>query len=506
MYHSPSRLSLLRIVMTMMMSLWLLVLSVVTVTTRTTPAQQAPRTTTTTSNLFRGYAGGGSGKLDDVMTVTLRNDIAFPLVGQGVGNLPRHLVEGMIHDGLQSSQRIRLIDTAHQSGNERDVAKGIVTGVHAFGKELSAAAATTQKETRIQVHVVTKIWYTYLGYGRTKMAIDDILQELQQAIKDPRVDLKVTILLHWPRCYETIPWMECQKEEEQLPSRVKQAGPAPHLDTKNAWKESWMALEDVYQSADYPWVAAIGVSNFDRHDMTELLQMARTIPHLTQINVWSVIHDPSLMELFQKSGTHVQVYNVMNGIVGNIDHNPKAYHHLLMIASQLERDATAASGTTRSHDEPIQVSTSQVILKWLTQLGMSVIPRTSQTHRLRENSAVALHSIPTMTDSQMDIVKRCIIALLNNQDLSEDVSVQVRFHAKHYDMFVYWVPPITADKGDDVRLEEQQVAFVAAGDSIVEHTHPGHQFKVYNAQDPDHYQTYAIHGQYGDVQEIHVEL
>ncbi|KAL3923075.1 MAG: hypothetical protein SGILL_001858, partial [Bacillariaceae sp.] len=399
------------------------------------------------------------------------------------------------------------------SGNERDVAKGITTGVRALKETLKRQAAAASSsggqqhqqfhhpQERIQVHVVTKIWYTYLGYARTKLAVEDILKDMQDAIQDPSVDLKITLLLHWPRCYDNISWMECEKEEEQLPARVKQAGPAPHLDKKNAWKESWKALEDVYNSADYPAIAAIGVSNFEGADMRELLlpekTTARTLPHVTQINVWHLANNPDLVALYKNSGTHIQVYNVMNGIVGNIHDNTKAHHHLLMIANQLEEQA--AADVDNSGGDNLQVHASQVILKWLVQSDFSIIPRTSNTDRLLDNSAVALMKIPDMNEEQLGIVRRCIVALINNQDLKDDVLLKVRFHAKKEDMFVYWV------SGDDG--QEKQVGYVRAGDMLEQSTYPGHQFKVYHAQDPDQYQSYAIRGKYGDpVQDIHVEL
>ncbi|KAG7360950.1 aldo/keto reductase [Nitzschia inconspicua] len=445
-----------------------------------------PSLVQTQTNLFRGYAGKVDGKIDDVITTPLKNDMPFPLVGLGVGNLQRNLVENMIHQGLEAQHRIRTIDTAHQSGNEREVARGIVTGVKAF-KE------SENSDGRVQVHVVTKIWYTYLGYERTKIAIDEIIEDLQDAIKDPNVDLKVTILIHWPRCYDTIPWMDCVKEEEQLPARVKEAGPPPHLDRLNAWKMSWMALEDAYLSADYPVVSGIGISNFDRLELSTLLANARVVPHLIQVNTWTLLHNPTELDICHENGILVQVYNVMNGIMGHVFNNPNAHHHLLMVANQLGKLAIL-SGTVK---KDFKVTTAQVVLKFLVQSKVSVIPKTSNRDRLAENSAVALMQIPDMNMEQMEIVRASMAALLDNKDLAVDVRVTVRFHARKVDMFVYWV------SGDD---EERQVAFVPAGDTFEEHTFPGHRFKAYNAQDPDQFKSFVIQGQYGDEVDIQVEL
>ena len=166
------------------------------------------------TNLFRGYTKQRDGLIDDVPTVTLSNDREMPLIGLGVGNLQANRVENMIYEGLKAENKVRLIDTAHASFNEKEVAKGITTGVKRFKN-------SEKLDGRVQVHVVTKIWYTYLGYERTKLSVRESLEALGEAIKDPDVDLKVHFLIHWPRCYEGIEWMNCEQEEIDLPAVVK---------------------------------------------------------------------------------------------------------------------------------------------------------------------------------------------------------------------------------------------------------------------------------------------
>lgn len=474
------------------------------------------------TSLFRGFKTGKNndidGAINDVpLKTTLSNGIVMPLVGLGVGNLQRNLVESMIHHGLKDERRIRLIDTAHASGNEREVARGITTGI----KDLKQQLATNNNNNnddkddynqidtkqRIQVHVVTKIWYTYLGYERTKLAVDEILESFEEAIKDPNVDLKVTLLIHWPQCYDNIPWMNCEEEEEQLPERVKNAGPPPHLDKSNAWKGSWRALEDIYEnnhSADkdkngkyHSVVASIGISNFDFLTLKTLLETSRIAPHLAQINVWSLMNDTPLIELMNENDIHLQVYNVMNGIIGQVYNNPKAHRHILMVANQLKQtsidmSSSAAEGALE------KVLFAQVLLTWLVQFGISVIPRTSNPEHLADNSAIALSKIPNMSQEQIQIAGNSMAAIINNQDLENDVLVQVRFHAKESDMFLYWVP----EEGDT----EKQLAFIEKGSSYEESTHPGHTFKVYHAYDPEQFKTFSIRGHYGESQDIHVEL
>ncbi len=458
------------------------------------------------------------GAIDDApFTATLSNGMILPLVGLGVGNLHQHLVESMVNQGLNDDLRTRLIDTAHASGNEREVARGITTGIKDLQKQLAEKYKKNRtnnidSKQRVQVHVVTKIWYTHLGYERTKLAINDILENFEESIKDPSVDLKLTVLLHWPQCYDSIPWMNCEEEEEQLPDRVKNAGSPPHLDKENAFKGSWRALEDAYERHNSSSnnkthkqdsvIASIGISNFNYFDLKTLLETCTITPHLAQINLWSLLNDQRLIELMNANKIHFQVYNVMNGIIGNVIQNPKAHHHILMVGNQLKQkhndERTHSSSTSPNDFEMEQVLFTQVILSWLVQFDISVIPRTSDSGHLTDNSAVSLSRIPSMSREQVEVVGRSMAAIINNEDLEEDVKLQVRFHAKESDMFLYWVP----DEGDS----ERQLAFIEKGSSYEESTHPGHTFKLYHAYDPDQFETFSIRGHYGEIQDIHVEL
>lgn len=434
------------------------------------------------NNLFSGFRKNKDGMLEDVpLTTKLSNDREIPLVGMGVGNLGHNRIEHMIYEGLKSENQIRLIDTAHASMNEKLVAKGFVSGVQRLVQE----DPKNNNDARIQVHVVTKIWYTYLGYERTKISVQESLEDLSEAIRDPRVDLKVHFLLHWPRCYDTISWMNCEEEEENLPVHVKKAGSPPHLDKERAWKESWRALEDMYNNGDYSsLIASIGVSNFNNKDMEALLDVARVMPHLTQINVWSLIFDQDLVELCNRGNIHIQVYNVMNGIVGNAFKMPHAHHHLLAVANALHHPSEAVTG-------------AQVILKWLVQFDMAIIPRTSDSGRLHENSAMALSQISNMTEPQLQAVTSIAEAMLDGQDMEEDVFVTVTFTATNEDMFVYFLP-----NEDSL----QQIAYIEKGDSFQDKSHPHHKFRIFHATNPDRYHDYQVQGKYGDHVEVNVEL
>jgi diketogulonate reductase-like aldo/keto reductase len=310
---------------------------------------------------------------------------------------------------------------------------------------------------------------------------------MSEASKDPNVNLKVHVMIQWPRCYDAIEWMECEREENELPSEVKAAGPSPLLNKADAWKESWRALEDMYNSGDYPELAGLGVSNFGAHELRELIRVARVDPHIVQMSAWSLLLDPQLVGLCHYHDIQIQVFNVMHAILGNAESTPHAYHHLLLVANQLERQSSSS------------VTGAQVILKWLVQQEVSVVPRTSSLERLEENSVVSISSIPKLSEEQSKTVANAMEAMLTGTDMEEDVHVKVTFHAKNQDMFLYFFPGMDEST-------EKQITYIGKGSSFEEFTHPQHSFRIYNAYDPDVFRNYTVEGHYGDHHHVDVEM
>ena len=155
----------------------------------------------------------------------------------GIGNLPHESIPQVVNAQLDVG--VRLIDTAHASNNEGILGEAIASFDGGGGVHRNTRGSPTISSHQ-EVHVVTKVWYTHLGYERTKMSVQESLQNLQEAINR---QIFVHVLIHWPRCNDDIPWMNCEEEENNLPPQVKTAGPPPHLNKYGAFVDSWKALE-----------------------------------------------------------------------------------------------------------------------------------------------------------------------------------------------------------------------------------------------------------------------
>ena len=173
-------------------------------------------------------------------TVELTSGVSIPLLGFGIGNLPHEQIFDVVHAQLKGSSSV-VVDTAHASHNEKILADAIAD-FDAHGDEHShTRGGSSDSEDLPPIHVVTKVWYTMLGHERTKISVEESLNELQVASNTRQV--YVHMLLHWPRCNDDIAWMNCEREENELPKHIKEAGPPPHRNKAKAFLESWIALE-----------------------------------------------------------------------------------------------------------------------------------------------------------------------------------------------------------------------------------------------------------------------
>ena len=66
--------------------------------------------------------------------------------------------------------------------------------------------------------LATKLWPTQYGFHSARDGLRSSLDRLDTDY----VDL---FMLHWPRCYDNVPWMNCEEEEANLLDEVKQAKP-----------------------------------------------------------------------------------------------------------------------------------------------------------------------------------------------------------------------------------------------------------------------------------------
>jgi len=286
--------------------------------------------------------------------------------------------------------------------------------------------------------------------------------------------------------------MRCEEEEEELPEDSRQLGLPPHLHPNTAFVHSWSALQVLYEkyqpttnnnngsgnnskaSTTNISIASIGVSNFDVNDLQKLqpspsapVSSSLAHPHILQGNIWSYLFDPNLISYCQTHSIHFQAYNVINGI-----YNSNTRQRAPRSAAMLHSVTAALVLPGVQH-----VTASQVLLKYLTMKGLSVIPRTTSSSHLEENGMDSIVAVPVLSHKQEQSVRTAIRGLMEGRDPAPTPPNAARFVNGMVEevMHLFWKDVSTG--------EEKRIAAVAAGEEVVQNSWPGHVFVVYAGGD-----------------------
>jgi hypothetical protein len=187
------------------------------------------------------------------------------------------------------------------------------------------------------------------------------------------------------------------------------------------------------------------------------------------------------MAICEEHNIHFQAYNVMNGIFYHdaLSAVPNAVEALEEISKQLTERTTTGE----------VFSLPQIVLKWLVQRQVSVIPRTTSLEHLKENSAAAIASIPSLSRQEDETVEKGVRALLTRQDVSP---ILAQFVNRQVDGIVnlFW---INEAAGEEVPVKEG----LGPGERYGAYTHRGHKFAVYNllTKSRSEVQVTAYHGE-----------
>ena len=245
--------------------------------------------------------------------LTLNNGVQMPALGLGVFQTPPEQTVAAVEAALATGYRH--IDTAAAYGNEREV-----------GQAIAASGLD-----RSQVFIETKVWISDYGYEQTLHAFDKSAAKLG-------VDQIDLLVLH-----------------QALPSAFDR--------TLGAYQ----ALERLLADGQ---VRAIGVSNFMRSHLDQLLARTTVVPAVNQIEVHPYFRQTDVLAADAEHAILTQAWSPIGGIThyrGDESRSTFTDPTLLQIAAAHSKSA------------------AQVMLRWHLQQGRSVIPKSVKPARIAEN-------------------------------------------------------------------------------------------------------------------------
>lgn len=186
---------------------------------------------------------------------------------------------------------------------------------------------------RNEIFVTSKVAAEAKSYESAAASIDETLSKMG-------LDYIDMMIIHSPQ-----PWAEFRVEKRYFEEN----------------KEVWRALEDAYTAGK---VKAIGVSNFLQDDLENILADCKIKPMVNQILLHISNTNTELIDFCNKNGILVEAYS------------PIAH------GEALKNNAITAMA------EKYGVSTAQLCIRYVIQLGTVALPKTGNPAHMKDNANV----------------------------------------------------------------------------------------------------------------------
>ncbi|WP_312182079.1 aldo/keto reductase [Arthrobacter sp.] len=247
-------------------------------------------------------------------TYTLANGLPIPKLGLGTWFIPADAAAQAVRDAIGIGYRN--IDTAQAYGNEHGVGEGVrSSGV-----------------PRGELFVSSKLAAEIKDYEDAVAAIDGSLTVMG-------LDYLDLMLIHSPQ-----PWNDWRGGSYAEGNR-----------------QAWRALEEAHAAGK---LRSIGVSNFEQHDLENILSAATVGPQVNQILVHVGNTPDALLDFCTENNMLVEAYS------------PIAHGEIL------KNEAVAAMAAR------YEVSVPQLCIRYVLQLGTVPLPKTANPEHMRSNAEV----------------------------------------------------------------------------------------------------------------------
>lgn len=245
----------------------------------------------------------------------LSNGVEIPKLGLGTWMIENDAAAQAVVDAVKLGYRH--IDTAQAYANE----SGVGEGIRACGVK------------REDLFITTKLAAEVKSY-------EEVVASIDQSLKTMGLDYIDMMIIHSPQ-----PWMEFGEEDRFFEGN----------------REAWKALEEAYKAGK---LRAIGVSNFQKEDLDNILSACTVKPMVNQILAHISNTPKELIQYTQEKGILVEAYS------------PIAHGELLKNQKVVEMA------------EKYGVSVPQLSIRYDLQLGLLPLPKTANPDHMKNNAEV----------------------------------------------------------------------------------------------------------------------
>ncbi|PGH03080.1 hypothetical protein GX51_04267 [Blastomyces parvus] len=283
-----------------------------------------------------------------VPDIKLNSGFDMPIVGFGLWKVNKDTCADQVFNAIKTGYR--LFDGACDYGNEAEAGQGV------------ARAIQEGIVKREELFIVSKLWQTFHDPEQVEPVV-------RKQLADWRVDYFDLYIVHFPIALKYV------DPDVRYPPGWFNDGKSSVVTSNATIQQTWGAMEEL---VDKKLSRSIGISNFSMQLIMDLLRYARIKPATLQIEHHPYLTQPLLVNFAQDNGIAVTAFSSFAD------------------SGYLELDMQIAMETPRLLSQPTIVSiaqkhertAAQVVLRWATQRGIAVIPKSNSEARLRENLRV----------------------------------------------------------------------------------------------------------------------
>jgi len=276
-------------------------------------------------------------------TVTLsRTGQKMPLIGLETWKIPKASCPDMVYDAIKTGYR--LFDGACDYGNEKEVGEGV------------RRAINDGLVKREELFITSKLWNTFHAKEHVKPLI-------KKQLGIWGIDYFDLFLVHFPIALKYV-----DPSHRYPPEWFGDDGKVHLQDTP--MQETWTAMEEL---VDEGLTKNIGISNCQGSLLLDILRYARIKPQVLQVELHPYLTQEPLVKLTKELGIALTAYSSFG---------PQGYVEISMDRGM--PTLFAAEPITRIAQKHAR-SPAQVLLRWSTQRGIAVIPKSDNQSQLVEN-------------------------------------------------------------------------------------------------------------------------
>ncbi|KAF4826641.1 putative NAD(P)H-dependent D-xylose reductase xyl1 [Colletotrichum tropicale] len=282
-------------------------------------------------------------------TITLASGREMPLVGFGLWKVPRETCADTVYNAIKTGYR--LFDGAYDYQNEKETGEGVRRAI---------ADGLVKRE---DIFITTKLWN---NYHRKEHALE-MAKKQNETLGLGYIDL---YLIHFPVALKYI-------EPSKIPYPAWWQDEAQTIvETDNVpIRETWEVLESL---VDQGIAKSIGVSNFQAQSLYDVQSYARHPISALQIEHHPYLVQPDLISMAQENNIAVTAYSSFG---------PQSFLEISnkrAIGAKGLFEVDAVTKAAAAHN----ATPAQVLLRWATQRGIAVIPKSNSQNRLQQNLEV----------------------------------------------------------------------------------------------------------------------